>query len=180
MIYYSLIYPHLLYGIPIWGNADDSFINPLLILQKRAVRLIINKERNIHTIFELHGDPVTYWYVDTFAKVPSDPIFKELGILKIHDIFKLTTLNFVFDCINKLNPEQFHSYYRYPVNICNTAANRDNHLDPPMVRTVKYGLKSIKFIGCILWNGLSMGVRNAINRKLFTKSVKNQFISTYV
>ena len=39
MIYYSLIYPHLLYGIPIWGNADNIHINPLLLLQKRAVRL---------------------------------------------------------------------------------------------------------------------------------------------
>ena len=53
MIYYSLIYPHLLYGIPIWGNADNININPLLILQKKAVRLILNKHRNIQTIFEL-------------------------------------------------------------------------------------------------------------------------------
>ena len=98
MIYHSLIYPHLLYGIPIWGNADDVHIDPLFKLQKKAVRLIANKERNIHTIFklprdpELPDDPVTYWYVDTFEKVPSEPIFNELKILKIHDIFKLITL----------------------------------------------------------------------------------------
>ena len=59
MIYYSLIYPHLLYGIPIWGNADDIHINPLLILQKKAVRLIMNKQRNIHTIYKLPGEPIT-------------------------------------------------------------------------------------------------------------------------
>ena len=35
MIYYGLIYPHLLYGVPIWGNADDIHINPLFLLQKR-------------------------------------------------------------------------------------------------------------------------------------------------
>jgi hypothetical protein len=130
MIYYSLIYPHLLYGIPIWGNADDTHINPLLILQKKAVRLILNKHRNIHTryeqpsrtvrlilnnntnnniLFDIPSDPVTYWYIDTFVKVPSDPIFKELGILKIDDIYKLITLQFVYESLNKLNPIQFHS-----------------------------------------------------------------------
>ena len=92
---------------------DDIHINPLLILQKKAIRLILNKERNIHTIFELPGDPVAYWYVDTFIKIPSDPLFKELEILKVHDIFKMTTLNFVYDSLNKLNPEQFHMYYCY-------------------------------------------------------------------
>ena len=107
MIYNSLIYPHLLYGIPIWGNADNTHLNPLLILQKKAVRLIVNKDKNIHTLYHqpshtvrliLFDDnnktydipscnPITYWYVNTFIKIPSDPIFKELGILKIHDIY---------------------------------------------------------------------------------------------
>ena len=110
MIYYSLIYPHLLYGIPIWGNADDTHIKPLYILQKKAVRLILNKDKSIHTLFQLPGDPVTHWYMDTFVKVPSDPIFKELGILKINDIYKITTLTFVYESLNKVNPEQFHIY----------------------------------------------------------------------
>ena len=43
----------MLYGIPIWGNADNIHINPLLILQKKAVRLILNKHRNIQTNYEL-------------------------------------------------------------------------------------------------------------------------------
>ena len=141
MIYYSLIYPHLLYGIPIWGNADNIHLNPLLILQKKAVRLILNKHRNIQTIFELPrstvrlilhndnnilidlpNDPVMYWYVDTFVKVPSDPLFKKLGILKVHDIYNLTTIKFVYESLNKLNPNQFHTYYNYPTGIQNTAA----------------------------------------------------------
>ena len=74
---------------------------------------------------------VIYWYVDTFAKVPSDPLFKKLGILKVHDIYNLTTIKFVYESLNKLNPNQFHAYYKYPSDIHNTAANRDNNLDPP-------------------------------------------------
>ena len=97
MIYYSLIYPHLLYAIPIWGNSDQAHIKPLFILQKKALRLIMNKHRNITTIFQLPSftarqiinenqsilvdvGPMSQWYVDTFVKVPSDPIFKKLKI----------------------------------------------------------------------------------------------------
>ena len=179
MIYYSLIYPHLLYGIPIWGNADYTHTSSLLILQKKAVRLISNKERNLHTIFELPGNPTTYWYVDTFIKVPSDPLFKELEILKVQDIFKITTLNFVYDSLNKLNPEQFHLYYHYPTNIHNTAANRNENLYPPIVRTTTYGLKAIQYTGCTLWNNLPIDKRKATSKKSFTRTIKNHMISTY-
>ena len=198
MIYYGLIYPHLLYGIPIWGNADNIHINPLLILQKKAIRLIMNKHRNIHTIFELprttvrlnlhnensvlidiSNDPVMYWYVDTYIKVPSDPLFKDRGILKVHDIYKLTTLIFVYESLNKLNPNQFHAYYTYPADAQNTAANRDENLDPPMVRTVTYGLKSLKYAGCILWNNLSIDTRNAVSKNVFKNLTKNDMINSY-
>ena len=37
---YSLIYPFLIYAIPIWCASDNIYIKPLLILQKRIVRLL--------------------------------------------------------------------------------------------------------------------------------------------
>ena len=198
-MYNTLIYPHLLYGIPIWGNADNIHLNPLLTLQKKAVRLIVNKHKSIHThyhqpsytiritvgdnisnIYDVPScNPVTYWYVNTFIKVPSDPIFKELGILKIHDIYKLNTLIFVYESLNKLNPNQFHSYYNYPTGLQNTAANRNNNLDPPVVRTNTYGLKGLKYSGCKLWNNLSTLIRNSVSKNIFKSHTKKHFINSY-
>ena len=40
----SLVYPFLIYAIPIWGVACENIINPLYVLQKRVVRIITNKE----------------------------------------------------------------------------------------------------------------------------------------
>ena len=57
-------------------------------------------------------------------------------------IFKLITLNFIYDCLHKLNPEQFHVYYHYTDDVQNTAANRNNNLHTPMVRTETYGVGS--------------------------------------
>ena len=39
-IYYSLIYPFLIYAIPIWGASGNINIKPLLILQKRIVGIL--------------------------------------------------------------------------------------------------------------------------------------------
>ena len=35
-IYYSLLYPHLVYAIEVWGSACATEINKILVLQKRA------------------------------------------------------------------------------------------------------------------------------------------------
>ena len=169
MIYYSLIYPHLLYAIPIWGNSDQTHIKPLFIVQKKAVRLILNKHKNITSIFQLplktarlifndnqsiliDVGPMSHWYLDTFVSEPSDPIFKKLEILKVTDLFKLCTLKFVYDSLNKLNPLQFHTYYNYPLHNYNTDAMRKLNLNLPTARTSTYGLKSLKYTRCMLWN----------------------------
>ena len=38
-LYHALIYPHLLYIIPIWGSTYKSYPHKILILQNKAVRI---------------------------------------------------------------------------------------------------------------------------------------------
>ena len=38
-LYYSFIYPHLIYGVEFWGHAGDNLLNRLLICQKKALRI---------------------------------------------------------------------------------------------------------------------------------------------
>ena len=179
MIYHSLIYPHLLYGVSVWGNADVIHLDVLHILQKKAVRIIANKDKNIQTLFELPGNPNTYWLVDTFEKEHSLPLFNNLNILKISDIFNASILNFVYDSLRKTNPIQFHEFFHHPAHTRNTAANRRGNLDTPHVRTVTYGLKSIKYTGCLLWNDLPNDIRNSQSKMSFNKLVKKHYINMY-
>jgi hypothetical protein len=39
-IYYSIIYPFLIYGAIVWGNTYKSNVLPLTLLQKKAIRII--------------------------------------------------------------------------------------------------------------------------------------------
>lgn len=40
LLYYSLVFPYLTYCVVVWGNNYKSSLHPLIILQKRAVRII--------------------------------------------------------------------------------------------------------------------------------------------
>ena len=35
MLYYSLIHPFSIYAVPVWGNANVTYLNSIHILQKR-------------------------------------------------------------------------------------------------------------------------------------------------
>ncbi len=63
-LYYTLIYPYLTYCNIVWSSTYVTNLNRILLLQKRAVRILTNSEYRAH----------------------SDPLFKQLKIL---DIFKL-------------------------------------------------------------------------------------------
>ena len=39
-LYFTLIYPFLIYGLIPWGNAYNPSLQPIYILQKKAVRVI--------------------------------------------------------------------------------------------------------------------------------------------
>ena len=53
-VYYSLIYSHLVYGIEVWGSACKTELNKLLVLQKRAMRLITYNDPRTTKSIEPH------------------------------------------------------------------------------------------------------------------------------
>ena len=48
-LYCSLIYPHVTYCNIVWGGASKTLINELVVLQKRAIRIIIKSNYRSHT-----------------------------------------------------------------------------------------------------------------------------------
>ena len=101
-IYYSLIYSHIVYGIQTWGSACPTELNKILILQKKAVRIITN---NYH--FPLLPGPL----------VSSNPLFRELEILKVGDAFKLHVAKFIFSCLIFNTPINFHKWFTLNYNV---------------------------------------------------------------
>ena len=49
MVYNALILPYFMYCCELWGNTYSSRMNSLILLQKRAVRIIDNASYRDHT-----------------------------------------------------------------------------------------------------------------------------------
>ena len=95
-VYYSLIYSHIIYAIEVWGAAFKTELNKVLILQKRAIRLMTFNDG-----FPLIPGPL----------MPTDPIFAELNFMKVGDIYKYQVSKFVFKSLDQTSPIQFHNWF---------------------------------------------------------------------
>ena len=87
LMYDSLILSHLQFGITNWGFEWDRISK----LQKRALRIMTNSRYNAHT----------------------EPLFKQLHLLKVKDIFDVQCLKFWYKFVNNELPNYFRNMFTY-------------------------------------------------------------------
>ena len=136
--YYSLIYPFLIYGIIVWGNTYTISLNPLFILQKKAVRIIT------FSSFDQH----------------SSPLFKYLNIIKFFDLVKLHISIFLYKFLNnQLYPLVFCDFFISvnKIHKFNTRLASKQSYYLPKVRT-NFGIFNIRFQGPTVWNSVDENV----------------------
>ena len=102
MIYNSLILPHLYYCILAWGFSNSRVVK----LQKLAVRIICKEKYNAHT----------------------DPLFKNLTLLKVQDIFTLQCAKFYYKYVHNELPLYFTNFFIRNSDIHNHATRNRNDL----------------------------------------------------
>ena len=157
-LYYALIYPFLIYGIITWGNTYPTTIQPLSVLQKKAVRIM------------------------TFSKFDehSSPLFKKLNIIKLSDLIKYHISIFMFKFHNQLLPSVFNSYFTSVENIhsYDTRATAKKCYYLPKART-NYGLFSVRYQGPKIWNMIEQQIKLSSSIHQFKQKLKIEFFSTY-
>ena len=132
-LYFAFFHPHLLYGIIIWAATFKSYLEPLNILQNKAIKIIDNRK---------WCDRVT-------------PIYKHLHILKLEDLLNLETSKFMFKLMNgsQLQPGIFSSFFTKVSNIHSriTRSSLNNSLYLPNLRSNRLQ-RSIRYRGVKIWN----------------------------
>lgn len=150
-VYYSLVYPHLLYCSALWGGAYRTYLDTILISQKKILRCMYFKQFNDHT----------------------SPLFLENNILKLDDIILLQTMLFVHGALHSHPVNSgFHLAAR------NVQTRRTNDLPLPLCRT-SHAQQCIIFRGSKLWNDLPVEIRTIIPRNSFKKHVKHSLFLRY-
>ena len=118
IIYKSIIQSNLNYCILAWGYNCGR----LKTLQKKAIRIITNSKYNSHTT----------------------PLFKDLAILKIEDMFKLNMLKWYYLYENKKLPHYFMNFnVRKQHNIHNHNTRNRNDVTKPRTR-IQAAKKSLR------------------------------------
>ena len=149
------------YGLPVWGCANQELINKLFILQKKAIRAITFSDFRAH----------------------SSPIFKDLGILKIYDLFQYQVSSLMWDFDHNTLPKSLNVLFKKTRNMhaYSTRFVNSDKLTIPRVNSSAYGDKSFQVIGAVKLNQLKDCdyYNNALTKQSFLKSLKETMVGKY-
>ena len=153
-LYNALFLSFLQYGLIVWGQKYDSYIDPIFKLQKKAVRAISFQPRMSSSL----------------------PIFNDLKLLKLSEIFELRLLVFVFDSVNRTSPSCFHDFFLFNSSVHQYATRqaRKGDLYMSQKNSLQYGLRSLRYLGAKLWNALPADIRNAPSKFSFKSKLKSR------
>ena len=128
-LYHSFVYPYLQYGIIAWGSTYASYIDPIVKLQKKIVRVISSSNWN----------------------APSDPIFKSLKLLPVYKVYILNALLFMYKLYFNVHPNVFGEMFvrNHDIHGYYTRQSNDYHA---LSWTSELVRRSIRIQGVHYWN----------------------------
>ena len=112
-LYYSLFFRYLIYCNEIWGNASAVHLDPIIKIQKRAIRTI------------------------TFSRYlsPSEPIFQSLNMLNFRKLVKQRVSLLMF-IISKCDfPKPLHALFRINNSYHNYQTRKSESIQVPIGKT---------------------------------------------
>jgi hypothetical protein len=157
-IYTSLILPHLNYGIIAWGNIKNKEINRLTTLQKKAVRLILNKRYNSHTA----------------------PLFKKLNFLTLNDIFLTNCCKLYQKSVNNILRPYLQSQLQTNCQTHNHETRQQSNVHCVNIKT-SIEKQSLNFKISTAWNKLPNQIKSYIHLSpcTFSRNLKKYCVSNY-
>ena len=153
-LYYSLIFPYLSYCNVAWGCNYACRLKPLIVLQKRALRIV-------------HMLP---WLAST------KPVFQMYNILRLETITKHQIGLFMYQYHYKLLPSGFDNYFCQGISVHSHNTRSSQHYRSCAARTnvMKF---SIKCTGSGLWNTFPLDLIQAPMIGLFKARMKRYLLS---
>ena len=152
-IYRSLIHPYILYGLSVWGQTAKTNLDKILILQKRALRLMFFATNREHAI----------------------PLFVNANVLPIRMLYYKTVSILMHDIANTLAPQNLLKMFTNvnQIHSHNTrSAIGGNYFTQQSNQNQKKN--SFSRLGTKIWNGIPNELRN--RRKCIFKTKINAIL----
>jgi hypothetical protein len=148
-LYHSLIYPYLTYGTLLWGCSHSTYLRSLDILQKKAIRTVSKSNYNAHT----------------------EPLFKNLQILKLKDIFTFQLSKIMYSFINISLPDPLMTMFTVNTHI-HSHETRQLHQPHIQYRKTAFLSKTFIYQAPETWYKLPETIRQLRSQYSFNRSVK--------
>ena len=148
-LYHAFVYPYLSYCNHVWGITYMTHLKPLVLLQKKIVRIVTGSSYLAQT----------------------EPLMKQNKILNINSINDYSRAIFWYNFTRSNLPTMFQNYFDYnrEYHPYNTRYRNDLH-------TASYNLDvrkfSIRAAGPVLWNALPREIRDSPTVHSFKRRLK--------
>ena len=158
LIYFAYIYPYITYCLPAWGGTHVTHMNRILLLQKKAIRLIFNVDYNFHVATLAHSNNLLLFndiYVMKLATVMYAVYYNNTA-----EIYILPTNLFM---LSIMNHELRNVEFNFPVTYCRTLCRQ----------------RSVFIKGIAIWNNLSVVLKRDPNIIKFKANLCKYLICLY-
>ena len=152
-LYYALIYPYLSYCNLIWAMTYPSRLIRLVIIQKRAVRLIAGVRKWVHTA----------------------PLFRDLKILRIDQIRDFQVGEFFFRLEHGLLPPIFKDFLPHAYDIHSHYTRNASTFRSVKVHS-NIRLHTVKSQGTLIWNAIPSNILMSNNLFIFKKRFRTHLL----
>ena len=155
-LYNTLVLPYLSYCLIVWGGANQTTLDPLIKMQKRALRCICNVNRRAST----------------------QELFKNTRILKLNDIYRYSQILFMYKFKKGLLPDIFNNLFTFNYEIHQHHTRQSSLIHVPKFKTL-LSKNYIKYSGVLAWNNISNHVSDDVCIATFKKRVKTSILKHY-
>ena len=151
---------YIRYGITTWGNASDTLINSLRVLNHRAARIMT---------------------FAPFGRIDISPLLNYLEILDIDDIFSLETSKLVFKLKKEMIALPLSSYFEVRNQNATHSYNlrHRNRTEQPIIHRTSYALKSLQYRTPFVWNNIPDHLKCCETLSSFKKQLKSHFLELF-
>ena len=153
-LYNVFIYPYFIYCNEVWGNTYQTYLDPLVKIQKRAIRVISFSDRLAHT----------------------DPLFKSMNLLKIKEIYVTSVQLFMYKYHNYKLPPVFYSFFTRNINIHGYRTRQTYKLHAPPLTRSHLCSTCVRNIGVVLYNYFYDYIDLNVSYYVYKKNLKRHIL----
>ena len=146
----SLMLPYFDYLDIIWNKTAKTKLNELDILYKKVAKIALDYD----------------------IQESSKKVYQDMGWLPLHLRRQLHLSTYMYKIINGLSPPQFRNQFVYI-----SGGSRDGE-NCNLYTKISKTHKQLYFLGAKCWNVIAKPLRQAESAKIFSKTLKNQLLSS--